>query len=90
MTEDYREYQRAAEHIAAEAGALLLSFYGQVEAREKGPADLVTEADFASQRLIAKRLREMFPGHTMLAEEEGAETEYDSPGGGSWTPSTGR
>lgn len=79
MTEGYRDYQRAAEKIAEEAGALLLSFYGQVEAREKGPADLVTEADFASQRLIAQRLREEFPEHTLLAEEEGAETEYDRP-----------
>jgi len=79
VTEDYREYQRVAERIAEEAGALLLSFYGQVEAREKGPADLVTEADFASQELIKKRLSESFPEHTLLAEEEGAGTEYDRP-----------
>jgi myo-inositol-1(or 4)-monophosphatase len=78
---DYREYQVAAERIAAEAGALLRDSYGRVPAREKGPADLVTEADFASQRLIARLLNEEFSGHTLLAEEEGAgaETDYDAP-----------
>ena len=76
---DYREYRRVAEAVAAEAGALLLGFYGKVSAREKGPADLVTEADFASQALIADRLAEAFPAHTMLAEEEGAGTDFANP-----------
>ncbi len=79
VTEDYRDYQRAAERIAADAGALLLSYYGRVDAREKGPADLVTEADFASQRLIKERLDEIFPTHTLLAEEEGAGTDFEIP-----------
>ena len=60
-------------------GRLLLQAYGRVSAREKGPADLVTEADFASQQLIADRLGEAFPDHTLLAEEEGAETDPDNP-----------
>lgn len=70
MSDDYRSFQRAAESIAQEAGALLLAAYGRVAAREKGPADLVTEADLNSQHLIARRLREAFPDHTLLAEEE--------------------
>jgi myo-inositol-1(or 4)-monophosphatase len=78
VSENYREYQVAAERIAAEAGGLLLEAYGRVSAREKGPADLVTEADFASQRLIAQRLNEAFPHHTLLAEEDdaGPATDY--------------
>jgi len=76
---DYREYQSAAEVIAAEAGVLLREAYGRVSVREKGPADLVTEADLASQRLIARRISEAFPDHTLLAEEEGAETDYARP-----------
>lgn len=79
MNQDYRKYQGAAEAIAAEAGAVLRDAYGRVAAREKGPADLVTEADLASQRLIARRITEAFPGHTLLAEEEGAETDYANP-----------
>lgn len=79
MADDYREYRDAAERIAREAGALLLGYYGRVEAREKGPSDLVTEADLASQRLIAGRLAEAFPDHTLLAEEEGVTPDPDCP-----------
>src|SRR5438093_1326202 len=57
---------------AARGGRLPRGAYGRASALEKGPADLVTEADFASQRLIARRLAEAFPEHTLLAEEEGA------------------
>jgi myo-inositol-1(or 4)-monophosphatase len=81
VSQDYRQYQDAAERIATEAGDLLREAYGRVAAREKGPGDLVIEADFASQRLIARRLHEAFPDHTLLAEEEGvsAETDFGKP-----------
>ena len=52
---------------------------GRVAVREKGPADLVTEADFASQKLITEQLLEAFPDHTILGEEEGAATNFDAP-----------
>jgi myo-inositol-1(or 4)-monophosphatase len=71
VSDEYRQYRQAAEGLAAEAGRLLRDAYGRVEAREKGPGDLVTEADLASQRLIAERIRRDFPEHTLLAEEEG-------------------
>ena len=79
MSEDYREYQGVAERVAAEAGRLLRDAYGKVAAREKGPGDLVTDADLASQRLIARRLGEAFPDHTLLAEEEGVAPDPDRP-----------
>jgi myo-inositol-1(or 4)-monophosphatase len=68
-----------AERLAVEAGALLRAAYGQVEAREKGPGDLVTDADFASQALIAKGLASAFPSHTLLAEEAGAVPDPSKP-----------
>ena len=68
MSQDYGEYQAAAERMAREAGGLLRDAYGRVVAREKGPGDLVTDADLASQRLIAARITETFPDHTLLAE----------------------
>ena len=71
VSEDYREFQTFAERVAQEAGRLLRDAAGRVEVREKGPGDLVTDADLASQRAIAERLDETFPGHTLLAEEEG-------------------
>jgi myo-inositol-1(or 4)-monophosphatase len=71
VSEDYREYLGVAERAAIAAGALLRNAYGRVEAREKRPGDLVTDADLASQRLIASILSDAFPDHTLLAEEEG-------------------
>ena len=50
---------------------MLLNAYGRVEAREKRPGDLVTDADTGSQRLIAGRILDAFPDHTILAEEDG-------------------
>jgi myo-inositol-1(or 4)-monophosphatase len=79
VADDYQTFRQAAERISRSAGELLLSYYGRVEAREKGPSDLVTEADLASQRLIAGQLAEAFPDHTLLAEEEGVLPDPDCP-----------
>ena len=79
MVLDYRPYQVAAERAALEAGALLKAAYGRVSAREKRPGDLVTDADLASQRLIAERLLNAFPDHTLLAEEEGVGPDPSRP-----------
>ena len=40
--------------------------------REKGRADLVTEADTESEAAIIDRIRQAFPDHGFLAEESGA------------------
>lgn len=46
---------------------------GPLNVREKGTrADLVTDADSASERLIVQRLRKEFPASTILGEETGA------------------
>jgi myo-inositol-1(or 4)-monophosphatase len=79
LSEDYREYQAVAERLAVKAGRLLLDAHGRVAAREKGPGDLVTDADFASQRLIAEGLAKSFPDHTLMAEEEGAVPDPSKP-----------
>jgi myo-inositol-1(or 4)-monophosphatase len=66
----YRTYRELAERAALESGELLKASYGHVLAREKGPGDLVTEADRASQNAIAATLFAAFPDHTLLAEED--------------------
>jgi len=71
LTETFDRERAFAEAVAREAGALLVDASGKVAAREKGPSDLVTDADIASQRLIAGRIAEAYPGHAILAEEEG-------------------
>lgn len=64
------EFLAQAVDIAREAGAILRDRYGREhEVRYKGPVDLVTEADAASEALIAGRLRAAYPDHQLLAEE---------------------
>jgi myo-inositol-1(or 4)-monophosphatase len=77
--EEYQECRRVAEQAARAAGALLLDSYGRVAIREKAPGDLVTDADRASQDLIARRLLDAFPDHTLLAEEDGVTPDLSRP-----------
>lgn len=58
--------------IAREAGALLMQFFDRnIKIEYKGDADLVTAADRKSEALIRERIRETWPGHDVLGEEEG-------------------
>jgi myo-inositol-1(or 4)-monophosphatase len=58
--------------IAREAGALLLQYFHQgLKIEYKGDADLVTAADRASEVLIRERIRQQFPSHDVLGEEQG-------------------
>ena len=79
LTVDYRRHLEVAEYAAIEAGALLLAHFGKVTAREKGPFDLVTDADLAAQRSIVAVIRSAFPDHTFLAEEEGVTADMENP-----------
>ncbi|MDB5349398.1 MAG: inositol monophosphatase/fructose,6-bisphosphatase family protein [Planctomycetota bacterium] len=76
--ETYAEARIVAETAARAAGEILLSAYGRVSAREKAPGDLVTDADLASQRAIAAILKDAFPDHTLLAEEDGVMPDPDA------------
>jgi len=58
--------------IAREAGALLLQYFHEgIKIEYKGDADLVTAADRASETLIRERVRQQFPSHDVLGEEQG-------------------
>ena len=55
---------------AARAGAAeLLAWQGKFTAREKSIHDLVTDADLASQRAVQEVIRQEFPDHGFLGEE---------------------
>ena len=56
-----------------QAGALVLQYFGKIQnPRRKGNAsNIVTEADLASERLIAESIRRRYPNHNLLGEEEG-------------------
>jgi myo-inositol-1(or 4)-monophosphatase len=69
-----------AEEIARDAGALIRQYFGKRhEITHKGKVNLVTEADHATEEQIVRRLRELFPTHNILAEEQGGVT-LDHPG----------
>jgi myo-inositol-1(or 4)-monophosphatase len=62
---------RAAAEEAARLGAVKLEEWrGRFSAREKAHADLVTEADHASQQAIRSFLQSRFPDHAFLGEED--------------------
>lgn len=66
------------EQIAREAGALLMDFFHRrVKIEYKGDADLVTEADRSSEKLILERIRAHWPSHEVVGEE-GARIETGS------------
>lgn len=62
-----------AVEAAREAGALLIEYLDRpLHSAQKGRrADLVTDADRASERLIVQRLRAEFPRSTIIGEESG-------------------
>jgi myo-inositol-1(or 4)-monophosphatase len=66
------EFLPAMTAIAREAGALLMDYFQQnIKIEYKGEADLVTAADRQSEKLIRRRIRELWPDHDVLGEEEG-------------------
>jgi myo-inositol-1(or 4)-monophosphatase len=74
VTEPLERYLEAAERAARSGGCQLIDWCGRFVAREKGPSDLVTEADFAAQEAVRTELLGAFPDHGFLAEENGAST----------------
>jgi myo-inositol-1(or 4)-monophosphatase len=67
---EMNDYKRVCEQAARAGGAVLIDWVGRFAVREKRRADLVTEADLASQEVIRKTVLETFPGHGFLAEED--------------------
>ena len=53
------------------AGRVVRNHFGKVGYELKGKANLVTKADFASQKTILSLLRKNFPQYDYLAEEDG-------------------
>ena len=62
--------------MAARAGASeLVAWRGRFQTREKAPADLVTDADLASQAAIRAEIAARFPHHLFLGEEKTSQVE---------------
>jgi len=72
------DFLKVAEEAARLGGGILLDWRERFTAREKSPANLVTEADLAAQQAIHSRIRDHFPDHQFLGEENLSEV-TDSP-----------
>jgi len=71
-----------AKKAAKQAGKLLMSHFGNLkDVRYKSLRDPVSEADRASEALIAGVIKEAFPSHGFLAEEN---TSWEGVTGGRW------
>lgn len=70
---------------AREAGQILLDKFGRkINISKKGGINLVTEADFASEKLIIEKIRSHYPKHSILAEESGESNVVVIDGEKSW------
>ena len=66
-----QEWLSIAEQAARQAGELVQHKLQQpLQLKSKGFRDLVTDSDLAAQKLIVGMVREHFPNHGFLAEEE--------------------
>ena len=74
------DFQGFSKSIAREAGELLVEHQdrGVAITHKSNDIDLVTTADRASEKLLASRIRDQFPDHLILGEEEGESGNPDS------------
>ena len=72
MTSRWTDELAFATDVARSAGALLVESYEQLEHIDyKSKRDVVTNADYASEKLVIDAIRERFPDDGILAEESG-------------------
>jgi myo-inositol-1(or 4)-monophosphatase len=70
---DLTEALPFTEHLAREAGALLMRYAREgFEVTHKGAIDLVTTADHESEQLIVSAIRRQYPDHGVMSEEDAA------------------
>jgi myo-inositol-1(or 4)-monophosphatase len=64
------EWLAAGEEAARRAAAKLEEWRTKFSVREKKPADLVTDADYAAQNAVRSYLESVLPAHGVLGEED--------------------
>jgi myo-inositol-1(or 4)-monophosphatase len=72
MTSPWAEELAFATDLARRAGALLVESYERIERIDyKSKRDVVTNADYASERLVVNEIKRRYPDDAILAEESG-------------------
>ena len=67
---------------AAQRGGSVLTDYAQkgFEIHKKDhPINLVTEADLAAEKVVIQSIKQAYPDHQILSEEEGLQAPQNSP-----------
>jgi myo-inositol-1(or 4)-monophosphatase len=64
------DWLETCEQAARAGGKQILALQGQFKTRAKAPADLVTDADVASQEAIRQVIADRFPDHVFIGEEQ--------------------
>ena len=64
-----KKFLAVCEQAAQAGGQVLLDWQGRFRTKHKGPKDVVTEADLASQQVIRDIVLGAFPNHQFLGEE---------------------
>jgi myo-inositol-1(or 4)-monophosphatase len=72
------------EAAARAGGRELVAWQGKFRSREKGVADLVTDADIASQHAIRRVIADTFPDHAFVGEEQTDEASNKRSDGPTW------
>lgn len=72
MYMDFNEIKNVGIGAAYKSAKILHDYFGSLNnIHKKGPSDLVTDADLASQNNIIETIRAKFPDHCIVAEENG-------------------
>ena len=64
------DFVTICEEGARAGGAVLKHWEGRFDVQEKAPADLVTQADLASQEAVRQVISQAFPDHAFVGEED--------------------
>jgi myo-inositol-1(or 4)-monophosphatase len=70
---EFPDYLHVCERAARAAGEVLLDWRGRFTVREKGPKDIVTDADEAAQAVIREIVLASHPDYGFLGEEDSPE-----------------
>lgn len=81
---DAESLRRLAIEAAHAGGQTLLAWRDKFTTREKGPADLVTDADLASQKAVREVLLSARPEDCFVGEESGADSTGERDGRLCW------
>ena len=68
--EPLADFIAVCEKAVRVGGQAIEQWAGKFDVSKKGPADLVTQADLASQKAISRTIWEAFPDHRIIGEED--------------------